>query len=264
MKDHVQEHNQKIATFLMNFRPPGAILAARVAGSRGYNLHREDSDWDFAGIYASPPVWLLSMSPPPDTYQHDSQNKRPGECDYTFYEVGKWVKLLCKGTPNALETLFATETGIMSRSVAALAAESAKLVAKTTLANYFGFAEAQLTKAKNGLHVHTTGGRPCEKWFYHLFRLIADAKSLIETGTMQPYRHPGEERDRIMMIRNGDLDIEKTLVEAERALAEARALDCSHLPDSVDRDFLDGWLKDVRLEGCRAAGLAGNGEMYER
>ena len=77
----------------------------RVSGSRGYNLARPDSDWDFQGVYAAPTTRMLGLDGEPRTFPGDEYGHLdlPNCC---VYEAHKFSKLLLGGNPMAVEMLF--------------------------------------------------------------------------------------------------------------------------------------------------------------
>lgn len=78
--------------------PPGSTLLFEcVCGSRGYGLHKEDSDWDIHGVFMLDPVSALL----PDAPQLvNSENN-----DCTYWELRRFLHLLGKSNPSALELL---------------------------------------------------------------------------------------------------------------------------------------------------------------
>ena len=71
-----------------------------VRGSTLYNTTVETSDVDYGGVFIVPNDVLLGLS---DFYQDQVSDKKH---DTTYYEFNRWVELLIKANPNALESLF--------------------------------------------------------------------------------------------------------------------------------------------------------------
>jgi predicted nucleotidyltransferase len=71
-----------------------------VRGSTLYNTTVETSDVDYGGVFIAPNDVLLGL---PDFYQDQVSDKKH---DTTYYEFNRWVELLMKANPNALESLF--------------------------------------------------------------------------------------------------------------------------------------------------------------
>lgn len=75
------------------------ILKALV-GSRAHGLNREDSDWDWRGIYVQPTQEILSLG-----YSPRSVQWLEGKEDFTNYEIGHFLMLATKANPSVLELL---------------------------------------------------------------------------------------------------------------------------------------------------------------
>lgn len=244
---HQLECDARLAAFLEGFKPPGIILDARVWGSNSHNTQVESSDWDFAGIYAAWPIELLGMRPPSDKLQHDNDAKQPGECDYAFYEAAKWAGLLLKGNPGIIESLFAEVGCHTDKMMKDLIDNSHLFVSRRVIKQYTGYASGQLERARKGSYLHTKGGKVSEKWLYHIFRLLGDARDLIIHRKVQVYKaDDSKEREALLAIRQGGYEVEEMLVRAEREIGLVDSLDVSHLPEEGDADMLQGWLVRVR------------------
>lgn len=75
------------------------ILKALV-GSRAHGLNREDSDWDWRGVYVHPTREILSLGYSPKSIQWIE-----GKEDFTNYEIGHFLMLATKANPSVLELL---------------------------------------------------------------------------------------------------------------------------------------------------------------
>ncbi|MCU0797046.1 MAG: nucleotidyltransferase domain-containing protein [Akkermansiaceae bacterium] len=73
------------------------LLFDTVAGSHAYGTAIASSDEDRRGIFVAPRAFLLGL----DEIEQVSDSRH----DQTYYEIGKWVELLLKNNPNALELL---------------------------------------------------------------------------------------------------------------------------------------------------------------
>jgi len=82
------------------------ILKALV-GSRAHGLHRDDSDWDWRGIYVQPTREILSMG-------HSARSIQwlEGKEDFTNYEIGHFLMLATKANPSVLELLRSPKTDL--------------------------------------------------------------------------------------------------------------------------------------------------------
>jgi uncharacterized protein len=73
------------------------IVFEAIVGSRAYNLANEQSDTDIRGIYIIPQDMLMGFEYP--TQINNETN------DIVYYEMGKYLQLLCNNNPNMLELL---------------------------------------------------------------------------------------------------------------------------------------------------------------
>jgi len=68
-------------------------------GSRAHNLHNEDSDYDYRGVYVLPTTEILSIG-----YKYKGSNWLEGEKeDQTSWEIGHFLHLATKCNPTILE-----------------------------------------------------------------------------------------------------------------------------------------------------------------
>lgn len=82
----------------------GLLAYEFVRGSTLYNTHIEGvSDVDYGGVYILPKQYLLGLS---ELYEPQVSDEKH---DTTYYELGRWIELLMKANPNALESLFVPE-----------------------------------------------------------------------------------------------------------------------------------------------------------
>lgn len=248
MTQHKKECDDRLNAFLSTFVLPGTILNARVWGSNSHNTQVPGSDWDFSGVYAARPQALMGLNPPPETLQHDNDLKSPGECDYNFHEVAKWCRLLLKGNPGIIETLFSVVGDRTDALMEPLVDNVRLFVSQRVVKQYTGYAQGQIDKLRKGTYLHTKGGKPSEKWLYHIFRLLGDVRSLIDNRTLVVYKEDGPERDALMAIRQGGYDVEEMVTKACHEIAIVDSIDVSHLPESGDARMLEDWLVDARTK----------------
>lgn len=78
-----------------------------IRGSVLYNTNIDTSDVDYGGVYILPNEKLLGL---PHFYQDQVSDEKH---DTTYYEFNRWVELLMKANPNALESLFAPKDKVI-------------------------------------------------------------------------------------------------------------------------------------------------------
>ncbi len=122
-----------------------------VRGSQLYNTSLppvngvEQSDTDYGGVYVIPKENLLGLSefyiPQVSDEKHDT----------TYYELGRWVELLMKANPNALESLFIPNDKIIGEVHPAikLFIDNRELfVTKECFNSLLGYSVSQIKKCK--------------------------------------------------------------------------------------------------------------------
>lgn len=124
------------------------LLAYRyIRGSQLYNTALPDgqSDTDFGGVYIADTDVLLGLS---ENYEPQISDEKH---DTTYYELGRWVELLMKANPNALESLFAPEDKIIGdvHPAVQLIRENRDLfVTKECFNSLTGYAVSQIKKCR--------------------------------------------------------------------------------------------------------------------
>ena len=128
----------------------GLLAYEYVRGSQLYNTALppvngvEQSDTDYGGVYIAPQEMLMGL---PKNYLPQVSDEKH---DCTYYELGRWVELLMKANPNALESLFVPEDKIVGEVHPAiqLIIENRDLfVTKECFNSLVAYARTQISKA---------------------------------------------------------------------------------------------------------------------
>lgn len=82
---------------LEHVREPSMLLFETVAGSKAYGTDLPGSDEDLRGVFIAPPSFIAGL----DHIEQVSDDRG----DEVYYELGRFVELLLKNNPNALELL---------------------------------------------------------------------------------------------------------------------------------------------------------------
>ena len=128
-----------------DLKKQGLIAYTYLRGSHSQNLNNEDSDIDLGGVYFAPIDILFGLG---DNYQEEVSDEKHDE---TYFEFGKWMRLLAKGNPNALESLFANETTISGEVhpvVQHIIENRDKFLSKEVVKALAGYAFNQIKKAR--------------------------------------------------------------------------------------------------------------------
>lgn len=128
-----------------DLKKQGLIAYTYLRGSHSQNLNNEDSDIDLGGVYFAPIDILFGLG---DDYQEEVSDEKHDE---TYFEFGKWMRLLAKGNPNALESLFANEntiSGEVHPVIRNVIENRDKFVSKEVVKALSGYAFNQIKKAR--------------------------------------------------------------------------------------------------------------------
>ena len=116
-----------------------------IRGSHLYGTNVETSDVDFGGVYIADTDVLLGLS---DKYEPQISDEKH---DTTYYELGRWVELLMKANPNALESLFAPDEfiiGDIHPAVQLIRDNRDLFVTKECFNSLYGYGKSQIAKAR--------------------------------------------------------------------------------------------------------------------
>ena len=116
-----------------------------VRGSTLYNTNIETSDVDYGGVFILPNEKLIGL---PDFYQDQVSDEKH---DTTYYEFNRWVELLMKANPNALESLFVPTDkviGDIHPAVQLIIDHRDMFLTKECFKSLSGYAYAQIQKCR--------------------------------------------------------------------------------------------------------------------
>ena len=116
-----------------------------VRGSTLYNTNIETSDVDYGGVFILPNEKLLGL---PHFYQDQVSDEKH---DTTYYEFNRWVELLMKANPNALESLFVPTDkviGDIHPAVQLIIDNRDMFVTKECFKSLSGYAYAQIQRCR--------------------------------------------------------------------------------------------------------------------
>lgn len=212
----------------------GRLIFARAAGSRGFNCNREGSDWDFAGVWVGDPAALLGLNPPHPTVA----SPKGVEPNYCYYEARHYLKMLLSGNPAALEMLYADDLYNYLPEWDGLRAVRDRFVTQQAVDVYLHFLKGQWRRYGEGRSVGTTGGKPNEKWKYHVIRLLMAARQMAEGGPPLVWA-TGPAQDTLMSIRSNELEFDGLAAELMAAVEARRPFP---LPPEPDRAAAERWL----------------------
>lgn len=124
----------------------GMLAYEFVRGSTLYNTNIEGiSDVDYGGVYIAPTEMLLGL---PENYEPQVSDEKH---DTTYYELGRWVELLMKANPNALESLFIPSdkvVGDIHPAIQLIIDNRDLFVTKESFNSLTGYAVSQIKKCR--------------------------------------------------------------------------------------------------------------------
>lgn len=164
---------------------PDNIILEGVTGSTAYGLATEGSDVDIKGIYMLPTTEVMRLR-----FSLEHQTRDNTDPDWCYHEVGKFMKLAAGGNPTVSELLFLAEYTKMS-PVGELLVNNRNIFLSTKGVQkaYRGYALGQALSLSNRQREGKEGYDSALKNRYakhtrHCFRLLLQAKELMDTGTL--------------------------------------------------------------------------------
>jgi predicted nucleotidyltransferase len=223
---------------------PTNIILEGVTGSTAYGLATENSDVDVKGIYLLPTKEVLSLK-----FNPEKTTKDHVDPDWVYHEVGKFMKLAASGNPTITELLYLEEYTQLNEVGSLLIDYRDAFLSTKNISNaYRGYAFAQAKKLssrqKEGLDGYDSALKNrFAKHTRHCFRLLLQARQLLETGTLH-VRVTKEERE--WLFKMGEQTPE-TVVDA--FMAEDSKFDdiVSVLPDEPNWKMINEILYSVRM-----------------
>jgi predicted nucleotidyltransferase len=224
---------------------PDNIILEGITGSTAYGLNTENSDVDIKGVYLLPTRKVLEMGFDP---QHTTKDHV--DPDWVYHEVGKFMKLVVSGNPTVTELLYLNEyTELSPIGQMLIDNRDAFLSTKAVMNAYRGYAFSQAKRLNNrteqGLDGYDSSLKNrFAKHTRHCFRLLMQARQLLETGTLQVKVTP-EQREYLFAM--GEKTADEVVDEFMRQDAEFENI-VSVLPDEPDYERLNNLLYEIRMK----------------
>lgn len=127
-----------------NIRKNGLLLYEYVRGSHAYGLNIETSDIDTGGVFVLNKQDFYGLP----YFKVDQINDKKG--DTVWYELTKYILLLCKGNPNMLESLFVDDKFIkyIDPLFSQIRNNRELFITQKCFNEFFGYATQQIKKAR--------------------------------------------------------------------------------------------------------------------
>jgi predicted nucleotidyltransferase len=215
---------------------PKSVILEGVTGSQAYGLATESSDLDIKGIYVAPTRDILGLFPVHETIDHTDP-------DWSYHEVGKFVRLAMKGNPSILEMLYLEGYTKIEKHGKMLVDNRYLFLSNVIYKSYGGYAinQARKLNARRGSFSSATKNR-YSKHARHCFRLLWQGRQLLQTGDLTVRVTP-EMREQLFAI--GELPVDQLVDRFEREFAEFDKTK-SVLPDQPDMARINELLLKIR------------------
>ena len=127
-----------------NIKKNGLLLYEYVRGSHAYGLNIETSDIDTGGVFVLDKQDFYGLP----CFQVDQVSDKKG--DTVWYELTKYISLLCKGNPTMLESLFVDDKFIkyIDPLFSQIRNNRELFITQNCFNAFFGYATQQIKKAR--------------------------------------------------------------------------------------------------------------------
>lgn len=162
------------------------ILMLCVAGSRLYGTDHAESDWDIRGIIVPPKDYWVGAKKFEIFERKEDENK----IGITLYDIRKFIDLVSQGSPNIIELLFVNSHIFVDDLWEGFRQRIAALITKQSYMNYHNYGLSQVNKSLNKNSSKPSRKESVDKFGYdtkfamHAFRLLGQAKEILETGKL--------------------------------------------------------------------------------
>lgn len=122
----------------------GLLLYKYIRGSQAYGTNTPESDQDEGGIFIAPQEWVDGLGF--DYAEEISDDKH----DTVWWELGKFMRLLCTSNPTVLEALFVPDDKVLFEHPIMTEIKKHKdmFVTKASFKPFGGYATSQIAKAQ--------------------------------------------------------------------------------------------------------------------
>ena len=122
----------------------GLLLYRYVRGSQAYGTNTPESDQDEGGIFIAPQEWIDGLGF--DYAEEVSDDKH----DTVWWELGKFMRLLCTSNPTVLEALFVPDDKVLYEHpiMTEIKKDRDKFITKACFKPFGGYATSQIAKAQ--------------------------------------------------------------------------------------------------------------------
>ena len=122
----------------------GLLLYKYIRGSQAYGTNTPESDQDEGGIFIAPQEWIDGLG---FDYSEEVSDEKH---DTVWWELGKFLRLLCTSNPTVLEALFVPEDKVLYEHpiMTEIKKNRDMFVTKASFKPFGGYATSQIAKAQ--------------------------------------------------------------------------------------------------------------------
>lgn len=125
---------------IQEIKDKGLLLFECISGSKAYGLDTPQSDTDLKGVFYLPKDQFYGLEYIPQVNNETN--------DEVYYELGRFVELLCKNNPNILEVLASPDECILFRHSLMDKLNTNMFLSKLCKDTFAGYALTQIRKAR--------------------------------------------------------------------------------------------------------------------
>lgn len=210
------------------------------AGSYAYGTNLPGSDLDVRGIAVAPRKFYTGFA------NRFEQLESLKPIDMVVFEIQKFFRLASKCNPNALEIIFSNPRDhLLVTPYGQMILDQKELfLSRQAKDTFVGYALGQLRRLTSKVITNGEGYTPeLNKHAMHIVRLLRTGKELIETGTLNVFRH---DRDELLDIRHGKWTYDYLYADATAMVAEIdKITESSPLSVAPDLDALDSLCQTI-------------------
>ena len=122
----------------------GLLLYRYIRGSQAYGTNTPESDQDEGGVFIAPQEWIEGLGF--DYMEEVSDDKH----DTVWWELGKFMRLLCTSNPTVLEALFISDDKVLFEHpiMTEIKKNREMFITKACFKPFGGYATSQIAKAQ--------------------------------------------------------------------------------------------------------------------
>lgn len=215
-----------------------------VMGSRAFGLATDGSDTDRRGVFLAPTPLYWRFEKPPTHVEGPA-------AEQFSWELERFCELALRANPNILECLHSPIVEHVDDTGRELLALRDAFLSRQAHVTFVRYAAGQRHKLDADVRRH---GAPRWKHAMHLLRLLTSCRDLLRTGRL--VIDVGDERDRLLAVKRGEVPWEEVESWMNRLAAEGdAAAPTAPLPDGPDRARVEDFLVRARRSSADRAGL---------